>query len=342
MTTLSFKPNNITKNLLSGLKNRTRDIIIQRYGLGDMPKRKTLEAIGQQYGITRERIRQIENFALNSIKQNPAFKLSNEAFLELKDIIDNKGRVITERDILDHLTPDPGLKNHIFFLLVLGDDFIKFKEDDEFHHCWTIDKETAEKVHEALRRLHKEISEEDLVSEKEIISIFKNHAEDVMAREIREEIVRSWLNISKIISRNAMGDWGPVSSPSIRPRGVRDLAFLVLRKHGSPLHFSEVAERIAQYFSRSAHSATVHNELIKDVRFVLVGRGLYALGEWGYKTGTVRDIIKDIIKTKGPLTKEEIIRNILKERHVKENTILVNLQNRNYFKRNKEGRYVFA
>lgn len=342
MVELSFKPNNITKNLLSGLKNRTRDIIIQRYGLGDMPKRKTLEAIGQQYGITRERIRQIENFALNSIKQNQAFKLSNEAFLEIKNIIDNKGRVVAEREILDHLAPDPGLKNHIFFLLVLADDFIKFKEDDEFYHHWTIDKETTEKVHEALRRLHKEINKEDLVSEKEIISIFKNHAEDALAREIRDEVVRSWLNISKIIARNAMGEWGPVSSPNISPRGVRDLAFLVLRKHGSPLHFSEVAERIVQYFSRLAHSATVHNELIKDPRFVLVGRGLYALNEWGYKTGTVKDIIKDIIKTKGPLTKEELIKNVLKERHVKENTILVNLQNRKYFKRNKEGKYVFA
>jgi len=342
MTRLSFKPNNLTKNLLSGLKERTRDIVIQRYGLADTPKRKTLEEIGRQYGITRERIRQIESFALNSIKQNPIFKLSNEAFLELKNIIENKGRVITERDILDYLTSDPGLKNHIFFLLVLVDDFIKFKEDDEFHHRWTIDKETAEKVHKTLRKLHKEINEEDLVSEKEMISIFKNHAEDVLDQEISDEVVRSWLNISKIIIRNAMGEWGHVSSPNIRPRGVRDLAFLVLRKHASPLHFSEVTEKITQYFSRPAHSATVHNELIKDSRFVLVGRGLYALSEWGYKTGTVRDVVKDILKTKGPLTKEEIIKNVLEERHVKKNTILVNLQNRNYFKRNKEGKYVLV
>jgi hypothetical protein len=47
---------------------------------------------------------------------------------------------------------------------------------------------------------------------------------------------------------------------------------------------------------------------------------LYALTEWGYSTGVVRDVIKEIIKKFGPLTKEEIIEKVLKERYVKENT----------------------
>ncbi|MBI4691869.1 MAG: hypothetical protein HY773_00260 [Candidatus Terrybacteria bacterium] len=342
MIKLSFKPNIATKKLLLSLKDRTRDIISQRYGLDDAEERKTLEAIGRQYGITRERVRQIENFALNSIKKNPVFESLNDVFSELKNIIDDKGKIISEKEILDYLAPDPNLKNHIIFLLVLGDDFIKLREDDEFCHCWTIDKDMADKVHEVLRQLHQEISEDDLIPEEEIAAFFRKKAKDIIKEEIREEIIRSWLNISKIILKNAFGEWGPVSSPYIKPRGMRDFAFLVLKKHGSPLHFSEVCGKINEIFSRPAHSATVHNELIKDPRFVLVGRGLYALDEWGYKVGTVKDIIKDSIKARGPLTKEEIIKNVLKERHVKENTILVNLQNRKYFKKNKEGKYVFA
>lgn len=342
MTILAFKPNIVTKDLTSALKNRTRDIINQRYGLGDFSKRKTLEAIGQQYGITRERVRQIENFALNSIKKSPVFASTQDAFSELKNIINQKGKVLSEREILDYLAGEPALKTHIFFLLVLGDDFVKFKEDEEFEHRWTVDKESAEKVHEALRRLHQEIKEKDLIPEKEIVSSLKKHAENVMLEKVRDEIVRSWLAISKIISSNPMGEWGLASSPNIKPRGVRDLAFLILRKQGSPMHFTEVAKKISQYFSRPSHAATVHNELIKDDRFILVGRGLYALDEWGYKAGTVADIIKDIIKKSGPLSKEEIIKAVLKERYVKENTILVNLQNSNYFKRNKEGKYVIA
>jgi hypothetical protein len=85
--------------------------------------------------------------------------------------------------------------------------------------------------------------------------------------------------------------------------------------------------------------ATTHNELIKDSRFVLVGRGLYALSEWGYMSGVVKDVIKNIIENDGPLTRDKIVEKVLKERYVKENTILVNLQNPKYFRRDKEGRY---
>ena len=120
---------------------------------------------------------------------------------------------------------------------------------------------------------------------------------------------------------------------------MRDYAFLVIRKHGSPIHFKEVAKAISTYFNKKAHVATTHNELIKDPRFVLVGRGLYALAEWGYMSGVVKDVIKKILEKEGPLSKEKIVDKVLKERYVKENTILVNLQNPKYFKKDKEHRY---
>ena len=343
MAILTFKPKIITKQLISGLKDRTRDIVVQRFGLDESARGKTLEAIGNQYGVTRERVRQITNFAINSIKENPSFDLSSDAFIELKDIIHKKGKIISEKDILSHLAADPATENHIYFLLVLGDDFIKMKEDDDFHHRWTIDSEMADKVHEALRKLHGNIREEDLIPEKDIIASMKKYGEEIAKETISDDIARSWLNISKIITSNALGEWGYFYSPNIRPRGVRDLAFLVFRKEGSPMHFLEVAKKIASYFARDAHPATVHNELIKDDRFVLVGRGIYALKEWGYKFGTVRDVIMHIIKSeKNPVAKEDIIKRVLKERYVKENTILVNLQNRKYFKRNKGGRYLIT
>lgn len=341
MAILTFKPKIITKQFISGLKDRTRDIVVQRFGLDESARKKTLEAIGSQYGVTRERVRQITNFALDSIKENPSFDSSNDVFVELKDIIHKKGKIISEKDILGHLAADPAAANHIYFLLVLGDDFIKMKEDDDFHHRWTINRETADKVHAALRKLHLDINEEDLIPEKDVIASMKKYGEEIAGETVSDEIARSWLNISKVITSNALGEWGHSYSPNIRPRGMKDLAFLVFRKEGSPMHFLEVAKKIVFYFARDAHPATVHNELIKDDRFVLVGRGIYALKEWGYKFGTVRDVIMYIIKSeKNPVAKEDIIKRVLKERYVKENTILVNLQNRKYFKRNKGGRYL--
>jgi DNA-directed RNA polymerase delta subunit len=112
-----------------------------------------------------------------------------------------------------------------------------------------------------------------------------------------------------------------------------------LRKHGSPIHFKEVAKAITAVFSKKAHVATTHNELIKDPRFVLVGRGLYALKEWGYMDGVVKDVIIKLIEKHGPMSKDEIIGKVLKERYVKENTIIINLQNKKYFRKNKDGKY---
>jgi len=114
-----------------------------------------------------------------------------------------------------------------------------------------------------------------------------------------------------------------------------------LKNHGKPLHFSQVTDLINKSLpsSRQAYVQTVHNELIKDPRFVLVGRGLYALKEWGYEPGTVSETIGQILKKEGPLAKQEILDRVLQKRLVKENTILINLQNRKLFERDEVGKY---
>jgi DNA-directed RNA polymerase delta subunit len=117
--------------------------------------------------------------------------------------------------------------------------------------------------------------------------------------------LRRWLSISKKIGKNPLGEWGHAASPNVKTKGVRDYAYLAVKKHGSPLHFREVAQLIEKMFNRAAHVATTHNELIKDDRFVLVGRGMYALKEWGYASGVVRDVIRNILRTtaRSPKTK---------------------------------------
>jgi len=172
-----------------------------------------------------------------------------------------------------------------------------------------------------------------------MINSFLVELKDISEKYKNEEMAKRWLSLSKKISRNPLGEWGAAQSANIKAKGMRDFAYLTIRRHGSPMHFTEVAKSIQQLFDREAHVATCHNELIKDKRFVLVGRGLYALSEWGYASGVVKDVIREIIKKHGALTKQEIIDKVLKERYVKENTIAVNLQNPKFFKKNKEGKY---
>ena len=339
----AFKPKQTTKKLLSVLPERAASVLVGRFGLGDESEKKTLESIGKRYGITRERVRQIENFALNSIKKSSAYAGEAQAFDDLKKFLASLGGVLTEEDFLAAVSKDKSTQNHVHFLLVLGDAFLHNKENEEFRLRWGVDKEVSEKVHKVLTALAAGLSTGDLIRESDMLDGFKKRLGAVPVGYDTKDVLFRWLNLSKAIGRNQLGEWGLAFSPNIKVRGIRDYAYLVIRRHGSPLHFAEVAKLITEVFGRASHPATCHNELIKDKeRFVLVGRGLYGLAEWGYTDGVVKDVIIDILKKNGPLAREALVGKVLKERHVKENTVLVNLQNKKYFKRDESGTYSLA
>ncbi len=338
---LTFKPKEVSKKLLSALPERARDIIKKRYGL-ENAQPLTLEAIGQTYGITRERVRQIEEFTLNTIRKSDVFKDSQHYLAELKQVMEQYGGVVHEQEFLNHLDGNDLSQNHAHFLLVLGGAFTKLKEDEEFHHRWTVDPELAHRIEDCLRGVCHDLDEDALLPEPEMIEMVLKKFGVPGRTESDRERAKRWLKISKDIDVSPVGEWGLSKSPNVRVRGIRDYAFLVLRKHGSPMHFREVAKAIQTNFNKKANPATCHNELIKDKRFVLVGRGIYALAEWGYTRGVVRDVIKAILQTEGPLPEAEVLEKVMKERHVKPNTILVNLKNPKYFKKDKSGKYVSA
>lgn len=342
-SSISFKPKQVTKKIISHLPERAVDVIVNRFGLdpNDL-ERKTLEEIGKKYNITRERVRQIKENSISLIKKSPTFKAEQALFEELKTLIHSLGSVVSEHEFLNHISKDKATQNHIHFYLVLGDMFKKHKEDDHFKARWSVDDEMTDKVHDSLKKLYASLKDEDLVPETEMIKKFFEQMKDVADNYRDEEVAKRWLAISKKISKNPLGDWGKSESQNVSTRGVKDYAYLVMRKHGSPMHFKEVTDSISKTFGRKSHYATTHNELIKDTRFVLVGRGLYALSEWGYSRGIARDVIADILKKEGPLSKEDIIERVMKERYFKKNTILVNLANSKYFKKNKNGLYTNA
>ena len=337
--TITFKPKQVTKRILSNLPPRAYEVIVNRFGLTDDTQHKTLEAIGSKYGITRERVRQIENSALTLIRKSESFKNEKEVFEEIKKLMHTFGAIVSEQEFLAHVSKDKLTQNNIHLYLTLCDAFKKHKEDNDFKTRWSVDHEVAEKIHKSLKNLYENLTDDELIPESEFIAKFLEDLKDVSEQYKTEEVAKRWLSISKKINKNPLGEWGKSNSSSIKTRGVKDYAFLMMRKHGSPMHFREVAKAVSSTFGKKCHTATCHNELIKDSRFVLVGRGIYALSEWGYKTGVVRDVIKELIKKNGPMTKEEIVDQVMKERYLKKNTILVNLQNTKYFKKNKAGLY---
>jgi hypothetical protein len=339
---ISFNPKKTTKQLLSVLPDRARDVAINRYGLGKETSPLTLDAIGKQYKITRERVRQIENHVLSSLRKSDAYIAQQALFDELARVLDELGGIIAEEELLQILAKDRSTQNHIYFLLVLGDPFLREKEDAHFKLRWHTNSEHAQRVHQALEKIVSELSEDELVPESNMISMLFERMDNVSEHHQNRDIARRWLNLSKKLGENPLGEWGAAHSPNVRVKGMRDYAYLAIKRHGSPMHFTEVADAISKLFGRPAHVATCHNELIKDPRFVLVGRGLYALTEWGYTSGVVKDVIREILSKNGPLSKEDIVEKVRKERYVKDNTIFVNLQDPRVFHRDEDGLYTLS
>jgi len=322
-----MKPNyfQICQNLLKGLPERQREIISRRFGLGSLSggdRRETLEFIGESYGITRERVRQIENEGLSRIKSKT--KQYQKVFQFFKDYLKEAGKLKKEDILLEDLGSE-NQKPQTFFLLNLKDDFERFGETEEFYPFWTIDKNSPNLAKKVINSSYDKIKK----SEKPL------PLKSLTSSSLSKNALNSVLEISKKIQKNPEGLFGLRDWPEINPRGVKDKAYLVLKKENKPLHFTEVAESIPDGLVQ-----TVHNELIKDPRFILVGRGIYGLREWGYQSGPVKEVIFNVLKQeKKPLAKEEILNRVLEQRLVKENTVLLNLSDKKYFFRNSQGKY---
>lgn len=341
-TAFSFDSAALVKKLLAAAPERAREVLMRRFGLGVSSERETLESIGDRTSITRERVRQIEAAGLDAIRASKAFKDSRAAFEELARYIHSLGVMLPEETLFNILGKDEKSRNRFRFLLILDSAFIRERETNEFLARWHVDHTTAKHIHTALSKLYSSLSDEEVLSEGEVLDRFLEELKEVNDAYKNEEVMKRWLSLSKHIGSNPLSQWGKTSAPAIRIKGVRDYAYLAIKRHGEPMHFSDVAKAIGSLFSKKAHVATTHNELIKDPRFVLVGRGLYALTEWGYTPGVVRDVIRETLERTGPLKKDEIIKHVKKARFVKDNTILVNLNDSRYFKRLKDGRYAVA
>jgi len=331
--------------LVKSLSVRNKDVILRRFGLKS-GKRETLESIGQSYGVTRERIRQIEEHVLKSLKNTltstdmaaqvrPYFDLASS-------LLSEHGGLLSEEALFEKFggVKKDSLDNLSFSLLLsLNKDFGRTYENDDFYTFWFSKGDAEDSAFETINALVSSVKAKGfLLSKEEFYAVYKSKAR----RPVSPSAFLTLISASKNIASNIFGQYGLVAWPEVQPRGVRDRAYLILKRESKPKHFREITNSIntAQFVSKKANVQTVHNELIKDSRFVLVGRGMYGLSEWGYKAGTVKDVLVDILKeSKKPLLKSELVARVLSSRFVKENTVVLNLQDSKTFARKNDGTY---
>lgn len=324
-------------------QDREREIITRRFGLTD--RRETLEQIGELLGITRERVRQLEKAILIRLKiaaeDDKVPAIHDIERMIVRDLSEN-GRVARISDITDRLTgtsTDNGSlsRAHVAFIAELAPKLVVVSENDNYHHAVGISEYGDEKAIKA--RVD------------DIVKTIKKHGEPLSIEQLHEQLsyenptqVRALASISKLLA-HLKDNWGLAKWPTVNPKNIRDKIYVILADNSKPMHFSDIAKSIkASGFKRKdVTTQAIHNELIKDKRFVLIGRGIYALDSWGFSKGTVADIITDVLRgASEPLHRDEIVKRVLKSRQVKETTILLNLQSKPQFKRVAKATYVLA
>jgi hypothetical protein len=331
----------ILDNLTSNLNLRQKQILNSRYNL-DGRGQKTLAFLGKKFGITRERVRQIQNLILKNLRKNSQKnKDFKDLIAKIKDTLKKNGGLL-RKDIFLNLTSKSinGLnEDNLFLLKEISEEFNFYEEDKNFHSFYYLKEINLKNIFNFIDKWIKILEKnKDKVLEGGYHKLFEDFIKN---EKISKNYAINYISISKKIKVNQYGDIGLVSWPEINPKVIRDKVYLVLKKKKAPLHFTKISEEVNKLSSRKKliSTPTIHNELIKDKRFVLVGRGMYALREWGYEPGTAKDLIIKLLKEEGPLRPQEIILAIQKTRFLKQNTILANLQNKNYFERLADGTY---
>lgn len=326
----------IIKNLTEGLSQRQIDVLTRRFSLKG-GNRLTLAAIGKEFNITRERVRQIEAAALKALRPK-ASVVAKQILEEAKTHLAKWGGVRRHDLLVADLLPGNLPKNKAevlssklhFIFLSAGEPQLA-KEDDNWEHFWHLDDSHKKKAIAFVKELESELETNKVRLLNQEYSI--SHSND--------PVKVNFVSIYKNFGQNTFGDFGLRRWAEISPKTVCDKAYLVLKKHQKPLHFRQLAEKInnLKIDHKKVNVQTVHNELIKDNRFVLVGRGIYGLKEFGFEPGTAREVIAALLKNKGPLHSHQVVSLVKEKRFFKENTILLNLQNRRYFKKLSDGRY---
>ncbi len=342
-----FNPEEIVREILFNLKERDKEILTKRYGLQGM-EIKTLAAIGSEQNLTRERVRQIEKDLIKNLRKQG---LSKEAFISTRDLLINTinehGKVISEDKLLEffgiHEEKD---RNAIIFLLHLIDEMENFLHAN-YKNCWSTILFNRQLLQDfsgygksLLENKGKPVHEQEFLEAFKETDFYRTNQ-----LELTDKVILNFLDLAHEIEKNSFNFWGLMSWKEIKPKDVGDKAYLVLKHHGKPEHYSVITEMInkSKFDTRTAYKETVHNELIKDSRFILIGRGIYALSEWGYKAGVVSEVISEVLKDGGkPMSREEIINEVLKRRVVKKNTILVGLSNKKMFRKVSKNLYALA
>lgn len=348
----SFNPHAALLQLLQTLTERERQVLERRFALNGK-EAETLENIGQTFQVTRERVRQIQRLAVQKLKEGktPASLLApiQQVVVEVLEAEGGIAPIDRLRRTLQEAADGVSFPEIDFYLNELLTDIVAPCGGDgsTLVSGWQLRSARLEPMESLIVAAVEYITHAGTPVAEEQLASHLAAAKLMMPLGVPltdGHLAVSLLEMSRQVRRNAFGEWGLTHWETVSPKRMNDKIYMVLKKHGKPLHFRDITKLInEQHFDhKMAYPPTVHNELIMDTKYVLVGRGIYALKEWGYKPGVVADILVQTLRERGPLGRDELVDEVMKQRLVKKGTIYLALTNRQHFQRLPDGRYTLA
>lgn len=308
--------------LLSDLNSREADVIKKRFGINSKPL--SLEKIGKEYGITRERVRQIEDKALKKISH----KSLQLAFFEK-----------TLYPIINDLLGDLKIKREIFIYRKLNEIYdikeeemnilrfffnifekIYYKEENRlFNSFLSTQKHFFEKGLKILNHLYNRLekNKDTILKEEDVLKILLNEIKIHWNIQPSVEEILEFLKISKVIKRNPLNEYGHFKHPRITPVLLKNKIKIIFEIEKRPLHFNEIHQKLLELseiedellpfvWKKRYTNHSIHNALLENDDFVKYGRGKYVLREWGYEEGHIIALMRKILEERKEVDVDEL------------------------------------
>ena len=326
------------EEILISLSEKEKNVIERRVWL--KWEKETLQSIWNSFSptITRERVRQIEESGIRKIWRIIKASILTDIQEKGIEFVKMSWGLASRDSLVNYLIKELNLEKDInkgVLETIVQSDFDILKSKQKlgckiYFYLSKISRYNVDVIHkEAIKVLKKK---KDVIEKEELFKIVSENLNDL--RGISAPLVGSVLELfDDIIFWEDNLVW-LTKWKILNPKTLKDKAVYILKKEWTPMHFVDIANKIIEVLEDNVKINTIHNELIRNEDFVLIGRGIYALREWWFKPGTVLDVISSILEKRNePMSTEEIVKEVLKIRDVKETTIYMNLQNRQVIER---------
>ena len=307
----------VIESVIAKLEPRTVSILTERMGLSSGRSRKTLEAIGREFHLTRERVRQIADKGLQIISRHVRTRLP-DLFTEIQQFIGARG-VVSLDDVIAIIpnlgTSDPfDSKAGVRVLLLASQD--GGRPLDATGNAWCSREITPafhRQVLKAARRILKGVPMRCVDVSVEVAMSLRQF-DDLQMNIIRKLLLNSPSELT--VERSPEGDilCPPRQNTSDRRRSF---IYAYIKEQGVPVQMQEIfaaiqdsmPELIPDSPTRQSAINTVASGLDRDDRFAWAGSSTWGLREWGYvsRGASVAAAILETLRASGvPLSAAQI------------------------------------